>query len=61
MYRVRYGVNSLNKAEIYMVKTYNIKFSHKTLKATIEGQRKANWYKEIEINGVLTRLHWEYC
>ena len=53
--------NSLNKAEIYMVKTYNIRFSHKTLKATIEGERKVNWYKEIEINGVLTRLHWEYC
>ena len=53
--------NSLNKAEIYMVKTYNIKFSHKTLKATIENQRKVNWYKEIEINGVLTKLHWEYC
>ena len=44
-----------------MVKTYNIRFSHKTLKATIEGERKVNWYKEIEINGVLTRLHWEYC
>ena len=53
--------NSLNKAEIYMIKTYNIKFSHKTLKATIEKQRKKDWYGEIKINGELVKLHWEYC
>ena len=53
--------NSLNKAEAYMVKNYNIRFSHKTLKATIEGKRKVNWYKEVEINGELVKLHWEYC
>ena len=52
--------NSLNKAEQYMVNTYNIKFSHKTLKATIERSRKKNWYGEIEINGVMTKLHWEF-
>lgn len=53
--------NSLNKAEIYMIKTYGIKFSHKTLKKTIEGNRKKDWYGEIEINGELVKLHWEYC
>lgn len=53
--------NSLNKAEIYMIKTYNIKFSHKTLKSTIENKRKVDWYGEIEIDGVLIKLHWEYC
>lgn len=53
--------NSLNKAELYMIETYNIKFSHKTLKLTIENKRKYNWYCEIEIDGVLTKLHWEYC
>lgn len=53
--------NSLNKAESYMIETYNIKFSHKTLKLTIENKRKYNWYCEIEIDGVLTKLHWEYC
>lgn len=53
--------NSLSKAEKYMIKTYGITFSHKTLKATIENQRKVNWYAEVEINGELTKLHWEYC
>ena len=53
--------NSLNKAEKYMIKEYNIKFSHKTLKATIEKRRKKDWYGEIEINGELVKLHWEYC
>ena len=52
--------NSLNKAEIFMIETYKIKFSHKTLKKTIEGNRKKNWYGEIEINGELVKLHWEY-
>ena len=53
--------NSLNKASQYMMNTYGIKFSHKTLKATIDNQRKNDWYGEIEINGVKTKLHWEYC
>ncbi len=53
--------NSLNKAEKYMIKEYDIKFSHKTLKATIEKRRKKDWYGEIEINGELIKLHWEYC
>ena len=53
--------NSMNKAEIYMVNTYSIVFSHKTLKKTINGKRKVNWYGEIEINGELVKLHWEYC
>ena len=52
---------SLNKAEVYMIEVYNIKFSHKTLKATIDGNRKKDWYGEIEINGELVKLHWEYC
>ena len=52
---------SLNKAEVYMTEVYNIKFSHKTLKATIDGNRKKDWYGEIEINGELVKLHWEYC
>ena len=53
--------NSLNKAELYMVEVYNIRFSHKTLKATLENERKKDWYGEIEINGELVKLHWEYC
>lgn len=53
--------NSLNKAEIFMIETYGIKFSHKTLKKTIDGNRKKDWYGEVEINGELVKLHWEYC
>lgn len=53
--------NSLSKAEQFFIQNYNIKFSHKTLKETLEGKRKKDWYKEIEINGVKTKLHWKYC
>lgn len=52
--------NSLSKAEQFFIQNYNIKFSHKTLKDTLENKRKYDWYKEIEINGVKTKLHWEY-
>lgn len=52
--------NSLSKAERFFVENYNIKFSHKTLKATLEKERKKDWYGEIEINGVITKLHWKY-
>jgi hypothetical protein len=44
-----------------MIDTYGIKFSHKTLKATIDNQRKNDWYGKVEIDGVKTKLHWEYC
>ena len=44
-----------------MIETYGIVFVHKSLKQTLDHKRKQNWYKEIEINGVLTKLHWEYC
>lgn len=53
--------NSLSKAEQYMIDVYNIRFSHKTLKETIDKKRKVDWYGEIEINGELVKLHWEYC
>ena len=52
--------NSLSKAEKYMKDVYNIKFSHKTLKLTLEGNRKKDWYGEI-INEEVIKLHWEYC
>lgn len=52
--------NSLSKAEQFFIQNFNIKFSHKTLKDTLENKRKYDWYKEIEINGVKTKLHWKY-
>lgn len=52
--------NSLSKAEQYMIENYKIKFSHKTLKETLEGNRKKNWYGEIEIDGEIVKLHWKY-
>lgn len=49
---------SLNYAEKYMKETYRIKLGHKTIKANCLGKTKKDWYGEIEINGVLTKLHW---
>ena len=53
--------DSIHQARRYMIETYGIVFVHKSLKQTLDHKRKQNWYKEIEINGVLTKLHWEYC
>ena len=52
---------SVHKAEKYCHDVLGISFNHKTFKKYMSGDWKQDWYKEIEINGVLTRLHWEYC
>ena len=52
---------SLNKASKYIKNNYNISMSHKTIKKTIEKERNVDWCGEIEINGELVKLHWEYC
>ena len=45
-----------------MIKTYNIPFNKKGFTNHLEGKliKGKDWYGEIEINGVLTKLHWIY-
>ena len=52
---------SIHKAEKYCHDILGISFNHKTFNKYINGNWKQDWYQEIEINGVLTKLHWEYC
>lgn len=53
--------NSYAECMRYMKKTYKISFSIDTLKKYLKGNYKMDYYKEIEINGELVKLHWEYC
>ena len=50
---------SLSSAEKYMQKTYNIVFSRRTLSDNLK-KKEIVCYKEITINGVITKLHWRY-
>ena len=52
---------SIHKAEKYCHDTLNISFNHKTFKKYMSGTWTQDWYQEIEINGELVKLHWEYC
>lgn len=51
---------SLGYAELYMKETYNIKLNRKTIQANCLGKSRKDWYGEIEINGVMTKLHWTF-
>ena len=51
---------SVHKAEKYCHDVLGISFNHKTFKKYMSGDWKQNWYQEIEINGELVKLHWEY-
>ena len=52
---------SLNYAVKYIKSTYNILFNKHSLSKCLKNEFKTDWYGEIEINGELIKLHWEYC
>lgn len=52
---------SVHKAEKYCHDILGISFNHKTFKKYMSGDWKQDWYQEIEVNGELIKLHWEYC
>lgn len=52
---------SLAECVKYMRGVYNISFNANSLKKYLRGKYKKDYYKEVEINGILTKLHWEYC
>ena len=52
---------SLNYTVKYIKSTYNILFNKHSLSKCLKKESKQDWYGEIEINGELVKLHWEYC
>lgn len=53
---------SIKATARYMRATYeNICFNWSSLNRYLKGQSNKDWYGEIEINGELVKLHWEYC
>lgn len=50
---------SLSNAEKYMKENFNIVFSRRTLVDNLK-KREIVCYKEIKINGIMTKLHWKY-
>ena len=63
IYCVELGIefNSIAECVRYMKEVYKISFNATTLKKYLKGDYKEDYYKEIEINGELVKLHWEYC
>lgn len=51
---------SINNAVKYIKSTYNILFNKHSLSKYLKREFKQNWYGEIEIDGVMTKLHWIY-
>ena len=51
---------SINNAVKYIKSTYNILFNKHSLSKCLKKEFKQNWYGEIEIDGVMTKLHWIY-
>lgn len=51
---------SINNTVKYIKSTYNILFNKHSLSKCLKGEFKQDWYGEIEINGVTTKLHWIY-
>ena len=52
---------SLTQVEKEMKRDYGIKIARRQLAKRLHGKIKTDWYGEIEINGELVKLHWEYC
>lgn len=51
---------SINNAVKYIKSTYNILFNKHSLSKCLKREFKQNWYGEIEIDRVMTKLHWIY-
>lgn len=51
---------SLREIEPYMLEHYGLRVDRKRVSKCCKGLLKEEWYKELEINGVMTKLHWSY-
>lgn len=51
---------SISEANEFFKENYNTPINKGCLRNLLTGKSKKGWYKEIEINGILTKLHWEY-
>ena len=53
---------SIKATARYMLATYKgIQFNWYSLNRYLKGTTNKDHYGEIEINGELVKLHWEYC
>ena len=52
--------SSLSNAEKYINETYKLKLNRKTIQSNCNGTSRKDWYGEIEIDGVMTKLHWTF-
>ena len=53
---------SIKATARYMRETYEgIRFNWQSLNRHLKGIVKSDHYGEIEIDGILIKLHWEYC
>ena len=52
--------DSLRYIEKFFLENYNKPINRKIISQCCKKTYKNDWYGEIEINGILTKLHWEY-
>lgn len=51
---------SMSSAKKYIKENFNVKLNHSTLTTTCNGTSRKDWYGQIELNGVPTKLHWTF-
>lgn len=52
---------SISEANDYFRETFNQPINYTQMRLLLNGTAKKDWYKEVNINGVLTKLHWRDC
>lgn len=52
---------SISEAIDYFKEHFNEPLNRTQLKLHLDGKTKKDWYKEVYIDGILTKLHWKNC
>ena len=52
---------SISEANEYLQENFNQSINHGQMRKHLDGTTKRGWYKEVDINGVSTKLHWRDC
>ena len=51
----------VEKIRLYLQENFNQSINHGQMRKHLDGTTKRGWYKEVDINGVSTKLHWRDC
>ena len=51
--------STIAELQHYFKDNFDLVINAGQLRLCLNGKKKKDWYKELEINGVMTRLHWE--